>query len=532
MATIQNRSRITVTVKNRNDLTRSFSYNALDKVEAYVGELRSKGFRPKAEQGDDTWEVRFREKGYPTQNITCPSRKEAEALVKKLESERSTGLIRDYTKAHQVTFAQLLLRYLREFKGKSARVIAYKVESWLQDSGEVGQSLLATHRADMTATGLKVRKAAFQMRQTILNLEWIHKPLSLVKADDINGYIVMRQNQVSEATVDREVDLFSAVLRKATRSWGYHLADYPMHGVERPKYFNERDRRFKVGEEERLFAAIRKLDHEHAVKASVESMLAAEYPDAKFSSLSAQKKEFAARREALRPQAEQVAVATPRLETFFQFLLMTGARRGEALSLKWSDVDFEAKTAYLAMTKNGRPRKLSLRSDLIELMATLPRLSDRVFEMGYSWLADMWRAACTEAGIEDFRIHDLRHEAISRVAETGAFGLVDLQAFSGHRDVRMLLRYSHLCATRMAHKLDEAFKDQGKNIRQHKGRKLLNKEAGVTMSELIEAAPPSSGSVSVDQKPAPGDDEVDEATLHFLQLCESSDPHATATTLR
>ncbi len=103
MATIQNRSRITVTVKNRPDVTRFFSYNALDKVEGYVGELRSKGFRPKAEQGDDTWEVRSREKGYPTQNITCPSRKEAEALVKKLESERSTGLIRDYTKAHQVT---------------------------------------------------------------------------------------------------------------------------------------------------------------------------------------------------------------------------------------------------------------------------------------------------------------------------------------------------------------------------------------------------------------------------------------------
>jgi hypothetical protein len=98
--------------------------------------------------------------------------------------------------------------------------------------------------------------------------------------------------------------------------------------------------------------------------------------------------------------------------------------------------------------------------------------------------------------------------------------------------VRMLLRYSHLCATRMAHKLDEAFKDQGKNIRQHKGRKLLNKEAGVTMSELIEAAPSSSSPVSVDQKSASGDEEVDEATLHFLQLCESSDPHATANTLR
>lgn len=113
MATIQNRSRITVSVKNRRDLTRSFSYNALDKVEAYVAELRGNGLRPKATQGDDTWEVRFREKGYPSQNITCPSRKEAEALVQKLNSERSTGLIRDYTKAHQVTFAHLLLRYRR-----------------------------------------------------------------------------------------------------------------------------------------------------------------------------------------------------------------------------------------------------------------------------------------------------------------------------------------------------------------------------------------------------------------------------------
>jgi hypothetical protein len=74
---------------NRPDVTRSFPYNALDKVEAYVKELRSQRFRPEAKQGDDTWEVRVRDKGYPQQNITCPSRKEAEALVKKLDAERS-----------------------------------------------------------------------------------------------------------------------------------------------------------------------------------------------------------------------------------------------------------------------------------------------------------------------------------------------------------------------------------------------------------------------------------------------------------
>ena len=532
MATIQNRSRITVTVKNRPDVTRSFPYNALEKVKAYFEELRSRRLRPAAKQGDDTWEVRVRDKGYPAQNITCHSRKEAEDLVKKLDAERSTGLVRDYTKAHQVTFAHLLVRYVREFKKKSAKVIAYKIEAWLEDSGEAGKRLLAAHRAEQAAAGVKVRKASFQMRDTILNLEWIHKPLSLVAADDINAYVDARQNQVLDGTVDREIDLFSAVFRKATRSWGYHLADNPMLGVERPSYFNERDRRFKAGEEERLFVAVRKIDRENAVQDAIEALLAKEHAGTKFSSASAQKKVFAARRVSLRQEAEKVAAETRQLETFLQFLLMTGARRGEALSLKWSDVDFEARTAYLPETKNLRPRKLSLRSDLIELMVLLPRKTENVFDLKYSYLADMWRAACTEAGIEDFRIHDLRHEAVSRVAETGVFGLVDLQAFSGHRDVRMLLRYSHLCATRMAHKLDEAFQAKDKAIREHKGRRLLKKEAGVSMSELIAAAPSSSPHGSSVQRLEAGDEEVDEATLHFLQLCEGGDLNTTFAVLQ
>lgn len=182
MATIQNRSRITVKVKRRHDITRSFPYNALDKVEAYVKELRSRGLRPEAKQGDDTWEVRVRDKGYPPQNITCHSRQEAEALVKKLDAERSTGLVRDYTKAHKVTFAHLLVRYLREFKKKSAKVVAYKVEAWLEDSGDAGKELLAAHRAEQAKAGVTVRKATFKMRESILGLEWIHKPLSLVTA--------------------------------------------------------------------------------------------------------------------------------------------------------------------------------------------------------------------------------------------------------------------------------------------------------------------------------------------------------------
>ena len=97
-----------------------------------------------------------------------------------------------------------------------------------------------------------------------------------------------------------------------------------------------------------------------------------------------------------------------------------------------------------------------------------------------------WNRACENAAIKDLRIHDLRHEAISRVAETGRFSLPELQQFSGHRDIRMLMRYSHLCASRLARKLDEAFNNDGA-IRQHRGRRLLNKVASVKVADVLGA---------------------------------------------
>ncbi|RME58623.1 site-specific integrase, partial [Candidatus Parcubacteria bacterium] len=53
-----------------------------------------------------------------------------------------------------------------------------------------------------------------------------------------------------------------------------------------------------------------------------------------------------------------------------------------------------------------------------------------------------WRWARSRAGISDLRFHDLRHEAISRFGEMGIPPLL-IAAISGHRDLRMLQRYSH-----------------------------------------------------------------------------------------
>lgn len=121
----------------------------------------------------------------------------------------------------------------------------------------------------------------------------------------------------------------------------------------------------------------------------------------------------------------------PELTKYFSFSKLTEV---EACMKDLRSRDFTPKT------KNGRARKLSLRQDLIEVLAELPRDMPHIFDVGLDDIVGAWNKACGMAGIEDLRIHDCRHEALSRVAETGKFSVPELQVFSGHRDIRMLMR--------------------------------------------------------------------------------------------
>jgi integrase len=49
--------------------------------------------------------------------------------------------------------------------------------------------------------------------------------------------------------------------------------------------------------------------------------------------------------------------------------------------------------------------------------------------------------------------HDLRHEAISRLAERGSLSMLELAAVSGHKTMQMLKRYTHLRAEDIAKKM-------------------------------------------------------------------------------
>jgi integrase len=133
---------------------------------------------------------------------------------------------------------------------------------------------------------------------------------------------------------------------------------------------------------------------------------------------------------------------------------------------------------------------------MVHKLRQLPRSSELVFPLGIDELRKAWKRICREAGFtgdSELRIHDLRHEAISRVAEAGSntpggFSLVDLQHFSGHRDVRMLLRYAHLCTQSLAKRLDAAFGDDTQTTLHH-GMRRLRKGATITLQEVISEPP-------------------------------------------
>jgi integrase len=133
--------------------------------------------------------------------------------------------------------------------------------------------------------------------------------------------------------------------------------------------------------------------------------------------------------------------------------LATAMRRGELLSLRWVNIKFAQRTAYLPITKNGDSRTVPLSSKAIETLQALPRSPDgRVFPISENALKHAWERACEAAGIDDLHFHDLRHEATTRIS-TKLPNIIELAAVTGHKDVKMLSRYYHPRAEDLARKL-------------------------------------------------------------------------------
>ena len=145
-------------------------------------------------------------------------------------------------------------------------------------------------------------------------------------------------------------------------------------------------------------------------------------------------------RHALRgPRRQQVDI--------IRLLLLTGCRKGEIVNLRWSEVDGD--TLVLGDGKTG-PRRVPLNAPARRVLERQPR-SASVFvfpsprDPAGPRTADLglWYRVRREAGIEDCRLHDLRHTLASQAVMNGV-PLSVVSRLLGHSRVRMTLRYAHL----------------------------------------------------------------------------------------
>lgn len=134
----------------------------------------------------------------------------------------------------------------------------------------------------------------------------------------------------------------------------------------------------------------------------------------------------------------------------------TAMRRSELLSVEWQYVQFKGTLGSVRLldTKNGEERTVPLSSVAVQALKTLPRgIKGKVFALTPAALNHQWRAARVAIGSPDLRVHDLRHEATSRLFEDKGFNVIEAAAVTGHKSLQMLKRYANLNVDLLAKKL-------------------------------------------------------------------------------
>ncbi len=143
------------------------------------------------------------------------------------------------------------------------------------------------------------------------------------------------------------------------------------------------------------------------------------------------------------------------------FLIYTGCRKGEALNLKWDDVDLKTGVIAIKGTKTKYDRYIPISEPLKAVLSGIEKNQDSlyVFNRNGAKLTDFKRSfhtACRNAGLKDLRIHDLRHVFASKMV-MGGTSLYITGELLGHRTTQMTKRYSHLVPDTLKKAVDDVF---------------------------------------------------------------------------
>ena len=270
------------------------------------------------------------------------------------------------------------------------------------------KDLLQRYLQEVAPTKKGYKVEAYRLARLLQN-PLANLSLRKLGAHHLAQYRDERIQLVGNGTVLKELALLSTTFEIARTEWGVPLPLNPVSIIRKPKQPHPRERRFNKNEdeEERLLS--------EAAKSTNSWFL-----------------------------------------PILKFAIETGMRRGEILSLTLENVHLDKRFVHLPDTKNGDSRDVPLSPMALELLSALPRniRGDQfVFPLHFEALKSLWRRACSRADISDLRFHDLRHEATSRLFEKG-LNVMEVAAITGHKDLRMLQRYTHLRAEELALKLN------------------------------------------------------------------------------
>jgi integrase len=124
----------------------------------------------------------------------------------------------------------------------------------------------------------------------------------------------------------------------------------------------------------------------------------------------------------------------------------TGMRKGELLSLRWDQVDFQKGIITLTDTKNNECRHVPMDETVKSTLMALERKTEYIFcglkpGRPLVWIEMSFHKALEKSGIEDFKIHDLRHTFASNLVMSGKVDLNRVRQLLGHKSLEMTLTF-------------------------------------------------------------------------------------------
>jgi integrase len=302
---------------------------------------------------------------------------------------------------------------LREAKLEIGRLRAEKTS---EKSGPIGRDLtFAEFGQEFLEVYSKPNKRSW--RRDVLSVNSLSsffqgQTLRRLSAQDVERFKARRSTEVSAATTNRELACLRTLLNKAVE-WG-RLEQNPASRVKKLREAPPRERVLSAEEASRL-----------------------------------------------------IDKAAPHLKTILIVLLNTGMRRGEALGLRWENVDLDKGFIHICDSKNGKSRNVPMNAVVLAALHELKdsKTGDGFVFGGVKEIKRSFRTACKRANIMGLRIQDLRHTCASRLVQLGV-DLVTVSKLLGHSSITMTMRYAHPTPENMRFAVEKLCDNHGIDLNQ------------------------------------------------------------------